>query len=456
MADRWVDRAERRRVVLEAAMDELCSAPRAWIDHLTVHDVAEAAGLTGTVELTRLFPTADDLVAALVEHCCRTPPPCRPGATPSILDRVRGEASALAEATVAPPRFGSQVAIWSVATARPDVADRLRAAYRDRDRLWGRLATRLLSPAGRVGIAEAAVLCGAAAEGLALRRHIEPEMVPAGLLGDLVVLMLQRLADDEPLGAAAARFVGPLPRRRLDPSEIERLRRPGAHPSGLRPEQAGRSPVPSLRHEILDRCAEQLVGASLVRWEAMSADDLGSRVGLDPATITDDLGGPGRLRRAIVAHCLSTGEEARDSSPDHADVVEGILGADETGLDDKLRQLGDVRDRLLRTDRRLLARMAIWTSATTSPAARGELRTASMAEHDDWLGVVARIVAALASTGADRRPGWTLGDAAVASTAVIEGLALRRAVDPVAVAEHLTGDALVALVEGAVIRSAHS
>lgn len=96
--------------------------------------------------------------------------------------------------------FQVQTGLWARADVDEVVAERLHRLYADTDRRFGELFQQALESRGfraRPGHSyeEMARIANAILEGLVVRRRIDPELVPADLLGDLILALLPHFAE---------------------------------------------------------------------------------------------------------------------------------------------------------------------------------------------------------------------------------------------------------------------
>jgi len=99
--------------------------------------------------------------------------------------------------------FRVQTGLWARADVDEVVAARLRRLYADTDRRFGALFRDALESRGmhvRPGhtYEEMARIANAILEGLVVRRRIDPDLVPAELLGDLILALLPHYAEPVP------------------------------------------------------------------------------------------------------------------------------------------------------------------------------------------------------------------------------------------------------------------
>jgi AcrR family transcriptional regulator len=99
--------------------------------------------------------------------------------------------------------FQVQAGLWARADVDEVVAERLRRLYHDTDRRFGALFQEALESRGmraRAGhtYEEMARIANAILEGLVVRRRIDPDLVPAELLGDLILALLPHYAEPVP------------------------------------------------------------------------------------------------------------------------------------------------------------------------------------------------------------------------------------------------------------------
>lgn len=99
--------------------------------------------------------------------------------------------------------FQVQAGLWARADVDEVVAARLRRLYADTDRRFGELFRGALESRGmqvRAGhtYEEMARIANAILEGLVVRRRIDPDLVPAELLGDLMLALLPHYAEPMP------------------------------------------------------------------------------------------------------------------------------------------------------------------------------------------------------------------------------------------------------------------
>lgn len=96
--------------------------------------------------------------------------------------------------------FQVQTGLWARADVDEVVAERLHRLYADTDRRFGELFREALESRGfraRPGRSyeEMARIANAILEGLVVRRRIDPELVPADLLGELILALLPHFAE---------------------------------------------------------------------------------------------------------------------------------------------------------------------------------------------------------------------------------------------------------------------
>lgn len=211
--------------------------------------------------------------------------------------------------------------------------------------------------------------------------------------------------------------------------------------------KAKRSTQPERKQRVLDT-ALSILRSGDVRWHSViTYDDLEQGSGIDRKQIASDFGSKNGLISELIDHGVKPADADAEWMDGLEDASDDLMADDSIGFADKLMAFAAMDASHVRTDRRIFTQMAMWAFASEDPKAASRLkemyRFYDLRHEALWRSAIA----ALDDAGLTMRDGIAPAEFVTVMTALIEGLAIRAAVDEESVADDLAGRVLVALVE---------
>ena len=210
---------------------------------------------------------------------------------------------------------------------------------------------------------------------------------------------------------------------------------------------ASRRSIDERRHTVL-AAASELIRSANVEWaSSVTFGELAIATGIDQAQIARDFGSKDALVAELIDHLLDPGAYTHH----YEDVAEWAESSPSAGnLGEALTDWARRNDELNRNSLDLLrAQMMLWAAADRGSTEWQCLRRVYKALVDEHVAEIEPVVDG-AIAGGSVLSGWlSLRELVVIMNVVVEGLMIRAAIDPHAVAPDLTAKAAKALFASA-------
>lgn len=197
---------------------------------------------------------------------------------------------------------------------------------------------------------------------------------------------------------------------------------------------------------VLDAALGVVGSASEVAWQrAVSFDELELATGIDRRQIVRDFGSKHALMEELIQHWY-----VREAEKFGLTVSEPVREVEEpeSSLHERLAQIAELSNSINRESSSFVVQMTIWALQSKEPVARKALREVYQGVDAGVAAVTKDYLEQLAAQDQPLVDGITVQELAVLLTAIVEGLAIRHAVDPDSVPDDLTARAWTALIEG--------
>ena len=206
------------------------------------------------------------------------------------------------------------------------------------------------------------------------------------------------------------------------------------------------SPRETRKQEVL-AAAQRYLSSAELSWERLlTYDKLEELTGLDRAQISKDFGGKDGLLEAVVDNGLPSVGNELDWMLEQTELSNELTTDEDVCLEDAVRTFALFNDAQIRNDERFVFQMALWATAANNSTYQAKLRELYKT-FDELASISLQHAFEQILAEQPARAGLTVKELAIAATALVEGLAIRHAVDPESVSDQLTGSVLVALTE---------